>query len=329
MASGPTQWAQSSRWRASVARGYLPRIGHPEQGLSNLVFTTGGFSSGSTLLFTLMRKTGEYHCLYEPLHERLREHLHAGLKVYEHHYHVDNYFAEYRGFTDIDRIFDPRFGNSRLALAATDEYPELYRYLTYLIGSGFSRQPKVLLKFNRASFRLPWLRAAFPKAKVVHIYRDCESQWNSTVKRTQVYLGQKDVGQDSVAFNGMNIATWCDDLAATFPELEASRSQSGFERFSKLWALSLRESTKHADVTVRFEDLTQDYDAVCGRIWDTIGCTADYHPLKRWVVRSEQRAPLTERSNSFMARLGRLGIRLRFEWAKFRVQMKSRQPGAK
>ena len=297
--------------------------------MSNLVFTTGGFSSGSTLLFTLMRKTGEYHCLYEPLHERLREHLHAGLRVYEHHYHVDNYFAEYRGFTEIDRLLDPRFGSSRLALSVGDEDPELYRYLSYLIGSGFARRPKVLLKFNRASFRLGWLRAAFPKAKVVHIYRDCESQWNSTVRRTQVYLGRKDVGQEGVAFNGMNIATWCDDLAATYPELDAARSQTGYERFSTLWALSLRESTRHADLTVRFEDLTQDYESVCGRIWETIGCTADYRPLKQWVVRSEQRAPLQERSNGVLARLDRAAVRLRFEWAKFRVRMRSRQGGTK
>jgi hypothetical protein len=32
--------------------------------LSNLVFLTGGFSSGSTLLFTLFRKSGEFYTLY-------------------------------------------------------------------------------------------------------------------------------------------------------------------------------------------------------------------------------------------------------------------------
>ncbi len=233
--------------------------------LSNLVFTTGAFSSGSTLLFTLLRKSGEYRCFYEPLHERLREHLHAGLRVYDHHYHVDNYFAEYRGLREIDQLSDPRFGTSRLALSASDQAPELYRYLSYLIGNGFAGHPKVMLKFNRASFRLEWLRAAFPQAKVVHIYRDREGQWNSIVRRAQVALGRPDVGQDQVTFNGMNIATWCDDLAATYPELAASQSATGFERFSKLWELSRRESERNSHLTVKFEELTQNFDRVAHR----------------------------------------------------------------
>lgn len=298
-----------------------------ERDLSNLVFTTGGFSSGSTLLFTLLRKTGEFHCLYEPLHERLREHLYAGLRVYEHHYHVDNYFAEYRGFTEIPRLSDPRWGNTRLALSATSEAPELYRYLSYLIGTSFGRHPKVLLKFNRAAFRLAWLRAQFPQAKVVHIWRDCQAQWNSTVRRAQTSYGRQDVGQVSITFDGMNIATWCDDLAATYPELAADRSRTGYERFAKLWELSRSESIKYADLTVRYEDLTGDFEATCSRIWATIGCTTDFLPLKQWVVRPEHQAPLKQRSRNLASRLVGVVDRVRFEYAKLRVRHGNRRRG--
>lgn len=297
-----------------------------ETTLNNLVFTTGGFSCGSTLLFTLLRKSQEFHCLYEPLHERLREHRRAGLRVYEHHYHVDDYFAEYGGFHDLERLFDPKLGTSRLALGAHDEAPELYRYLSYLIGMGFTRRPKVLLKFNRASFRLPWLRSAFPHAIVVHIYRDCESQWQSIVRRTQAYLGQSDVGQDRVTFNGMNVATWCDDLAGTYPELGADQCSGGFERFSRLWDLSRREGIAHAHLTIRFEDLTGDFESVASKLWATLGCTSDYRALERWVVRPEEQQPLVPRSNSLGSRIARLGVRLRFELAKRQVRQAEMRP---
>src|SRR3954453_23020529 len=66
--------------------------------MSNLVFLSGDFCSGSTLLFTLFRKAGAYYCLYEPLHEDILEYLIWPLNVYEHHYFVENYHSEYRGF---------------------------------------------------------------------------------------------------------------------------------------------------------------------------------------------------------------------------------------
>jgi hypothetical protein len=319
----------SSSHRPTIGRIRQTSTDHSEPHLTNLVFATGAFSSGSTLLFTLLRKTGDFHCLYEPLHQRLREHLRAGLRVYEHHYHVDNYFAEYRGFSQLESLFDPAFGQRGLSLSAADDNPELYRYLSYLIGTSFGRRPNVLLKFNRVSFRLPWLRHAFPRAKVIHIYRDRDSQWNSIVQRSQAFFGKQDVEQDKVTFNGMNIASWCDDLAPTYPELAAGESGSGYERFSKLWALSLREGRAHADLTIQFEDLTSNFDEVCGQIWHALGLTSNYLPLKQWVVAPEQRTPLKPRPRTFGSRLVHAGQRARFEYAKFRVRVASREKSPK
>ena len=165
--------------------------------MSDLVFTTGGFSSGSTLLFTVFRKAGEFYCLYEPLHERLMEHRYGNLRAYEHHYFVEEYFSEYRGFTELTHLHAAMAGTN-LFLPATAPAPDLYRYLSYLIGMSFGRNPKVLLKENRLTFRLGWIRAQFPVAKVVHVYRDCDAQWKSTVRRAQAFYGTKDVGQENV-----------------------------------------------------------------------------------------------------------------------------------
>jgi hypothetical protein len=289
--------------------------------LSNLVFLTGGFSSGSTLLVTLFRKSGEFYTLYEPLHERLLEHLYGGMHVYEHHYFVEDYYAEYRGFTAIPRLFDSGFGTTRLSLKAGDEAPELYRYLSYLIGTGFARSPKVLLKENRFPFRLGWLKAKFPEARVIHIHRDCDAQWKSTVRRAQAFFGREDVGQDSVTFNGMNTAGWCDDLSVRYPELAADRSKTGYERFRKLWELELAENRTYADVSVSFEELTRDFETVCGRIWAAVPCASDYRALKQWVVPPDQQETLQVRPHGLKSRLIMAVGRARFRYARLRLAL--------
>src|SRR5262249_39028316 len=137
---------------------------------------------------------GAYHCLYEPLHELLPEYLYWPLRTYEHHFYVRDYFAEYRGFRRIPALFDPAWGTSGLYLPADADAPELHRYLSYLIETAFTRRSKVLLKFNRATFRLAWLRAQFPEATVVHIWRAPEAQWRSVVRRGQAHFGREDIG---------------------------------------------------------------------------------------------------------------------------------------
>ena len=137
--------------------------------MSNLVFLTGDFCSGSTLLFTLFRTTMQYHCLYEPLHPLLREYLIWPLRVDQQHYFATDYFKEYAGFDRVDELFDESWATRNLYLTADSSADDLYRYLNYLIGTAFGRQPRVLLKFKRMNFRLPWLRANFPQAKIVHI----------------------------------------------------------------------------------------------------------------------------------------------------------------
>src|SRR5262245_2642783 len=135
--------------------------------MSNLVFVTGDFCSGSTLLFTLFRKTEQYYCLYEPLHELLLEYLIWPMLPDDHHFHVKSYQSELKGFNRIPELFKPRWGNSGLYLPADAQADELYRYLNYLIGTAFGRAERVMVKENRFTFRMGWLRSKFPHAKVV------------------------------------------------------------------------------------------------------------------------------------------------------------------
>ncbi|MBM2821859.1 MAG: hypothetical protein HW413_605, partial [Thermoleophilia bacterium] len=223
--------------------------------MSNLTIVSGDFSSGTTLLFTLFRNTEGCHCLYEPLHERLLHWLVWPPRVYEGHSYVGAYVDEYRGFSEIPKLFDPAWGVSRLHLGPEDDADELFRYLDYLVDASHTRAPNVVLKENRFTFRLGWLKARFPHAHIVHVWRDRDDQWRSVVRRTQEYLEREDIGQDRPDFMGFRMAAWCDDLAPTYPELAAERSSSGFERFCRLWELSQAEHCRHADVSVELAEL--------------------------------------------------------------------------
>jgi hypothetical protein len=296
--------------------------------MNNLVFISGDFSSGSTLLWTLFRKSGEYYCLYEPLHDKLPEYLLSGHRAYEHHYFVDDYFTEYKGFTAIFDLLKPEWGYSGLYLPATAAAPELYRYFCYLIGTSFGRASKVLIKENRLTFRLGWVRANFPGAKILHIYRQREKQWASIVRRAQEYLGKEDVGQGQVSFAGMSIAQWCEDLKDRYPELRAECSKTGFERFSKLWEASYAENRRHADLSIDYGELTHDFEKVAREIQRCVGCQYDWTQLKHLVVPPEKQKPIEISPKGFKKRIARLVDRAETKQARLRLKLRSLLRGA-
>jgi hypothetical protein len=273
--------------------------------MSNLIFISGDFSSGSTLLFTLFRKTNEFCCLFEPLHQNLPEFLIWSPRVYEHHFFVEDYFWEYKGFTKIPALHKRRWGLKKFCLSPEEKENDLYRYLSYLVGTAFGRHAKVVLKFNRATFRLGWLRAKFPQAKIVNIYRNREDQWNSIVRRVQTHFGREDGEQEDVMFNGFNIADWCEDLKTTFPQLDARASKTGYDRYCKLYELSGAENERYADVSIDYWELTHNFETTCERIWEIVECTADIAPLKQFVILPEKQKPLPVR---------RSGIKMQLEY---------------
>lgn len=94
--------------------------------MDRLVFISGDFSSGSTLLWLLFRKTGGFHCLYEPLHERLREFMIYPLRSYEHHFFSENYHSEYKGYKEVFKLHTSAWGRSDFYLEKDSEASDLY-----------------------------------------------------------------------------------------------------------------------------------------------------------------------------------------------------------
>ena len=288
--------------------------------MSNTVFISGDFSSGTTLLFTLFRALDEFHCLYEPLHERLLDYLIHPLRPDErHHPFVDSYFAEYKGFREIPRLFNPEWGVSGLHLSSTAPAEDLHRYWSYLIGTALGHKPKVALKENRIVFRLGWLRARFPQAKIIHIYRDREEQWKSIVSRGQEYLAREDIGQRSVNFTGFNVARWCEDLKVQYPELDAKHFTSGYDRFSALWALSFAEHRRYADISVDLNELVDDFGPTCRRLSECVGMDFDVARLEPLVLRPEQRKKVSVGATGLSGRLTKLLDKVGRKYAKVRL----------
>ena len=294
----------------------------------SVVFISGEFGSGTTLLFTLFRKTSDFHCLYEPLRQRLPYDLFWPTPVYEHHFFVDDYLTEYKGFRDLIKLFRTEWATSRLHLEPEDAADDLHRYLSYLIGMSFVRAPNVALKDNLLTFRLGWLRARFPDARILHVYRDPERQWNSLVRRSQRYVGREDIGQEKPDYGGFSLAAMCEDLAPSYPELEVNNFHSGYERFLKLMELSRKQHERHAHVSVDYDELRSDFDAACERMSAGLGVRLDAAQLRPYVVENPEVAkPLGATFHGSRARLARLVDRGGRRYAEMRVRWAARDGG--
>jgi hypothetical protein len=132
--------------------------------------------------------------------------------------------------------------------------------------------------------------------------------------------GRTDVGQDSPGFNGMGIATWCDDLAPHFPELHAEACTSGYARFRRLWELSAAENRKHADLSIAYEDLTTRFGHVFGDLWEAAGGSSDWRRLEQWVVPPARQRPIRD-PNRLARKLARAYDRVRWRYAEARVRL--------
>jgi Sulfotransferase family len=293
--------------------------------MSNVVFVTGDFCSGSTAVFTLFRQTGKYYCLYEPLHELMQEFLVYGLRPdpQDNHFFLDSYYDEFKGFTHARALHNPKWGASQLHIPPEADADDLHRYISYLLGSALGRAPRVMFKENRLPFRLGWIRAKFPAAKIVHIHRPKEDQWRSILRRVQQYKGREDVGQDKPTFNGFNIATWCDDLKPVYPELDIKNFTSGFDRFSALWRLSFEENRKHSDISIDYRDLQRDFVNTSERLWQCLGVTGiDTPALEKFIVKQEGKGAAAQRGWVMRARdlIDRAGRK----YARARVRAEAR-----
>lgn len=253
----PHQYGQLATTAGPVPAGAVP------------IFITARFRSGSTFLWQLFSRIDNTTCYYEPLNEAqwfIKNRNNA--RVDATHIGVDDYRDEYAGMEDLGEFFDPRWAFHSLYMDEFAHNPNMERYIAELIGRAKGR---AVLQFNRVDFRLPWLRAHFPQAKILHLYRHPREQWMSIVgKGARINPTEAISPEQTSASDGFYTLEWARDLRHAFPFLEPA-GKHPYELHYMLWRLSYTYGRTYSDVSICYEELISDFEKVAAGMFDAVG----------------------------------------------------------
>ncbi|WP_339722122.1 sulfotransferase [uncultured Paraglaciecola sp.] len=219
----------------------------------DIIFITSRFRSGSTLLWNLFRQTQQCTTFYEPFNERKWfAPKTRGDNVDSTHRGVDDYWTEFNGMEDLESLYNEDWIRENLLMDESSVNSNMKEYIEQLI----KRAPKrPVLQFNRVDFRLPWLKHNFPKAKILHLYRNPRNQWLSFL------TDQKRMSKENVETtykDAFYLDLWCDDLYKHFAILDRDITTHPYQRFYYIWKLSYLYGQHYSDMSMSFEELTTD-----------------------------------------------------------------------
>lgn len=213
-----------------------------------VLFISARFRSGSTLLWHIFREIKGVKAYLEPCHETLPEYIQLQAESPQAHMSLDNYWQEYWDCLDeLPNFHSFNFGIKHLYMNGWDEYPELERYINFLITKAKDRM--AVLQFNRMDFRLPWLKAKFPQVPILHLYRNPRDQWYSSIQKAP-----SDHWEDP-HYDHFNALKWSGLLSPVFPLLVSSSIKHSYERSYYLWRISKLLGETYADRSISYEDL--------------------------------------------------------------------------
>lgn len=217
------------------------------------VFVTARFRTGSTFLWQLLSAANGVTAYYEPLNERRWFLPDEAAGTDPTHRGVTSYAANYAGLGHLDRHFRRAWTEHRLVMDASSSDRPLQRYLDGLIEAAPPDRLPVL-QFNRVDFRLPWLKAHWPAARLVHLYRDPRDQWASSLGH---HSPPADVTLAGFApYDGFYLRPWVRDLRLSLEPLRDLDGEHPYLAFMVLWYLSYLYGRHHADLSLAYEDVT-------------------------------------------------------------------------
>ena len=221
------------------------------------IFIVGRFRSGTSALWNIYDQTPGHCAFYEPCHDGLIAHIHA-TKPKPSHKHVKHYWSSYEPIMQaVEQLHLPAFGISRLLLEADETWPALRDYLQLLIDAALERNERPILQFNRMDFRLPWLQANFPTAKIVYISRNSREQWVSMVSHLPPI-----VQDHPLVLDAYELTEWSCALSRELPVLADPSIATSYERALLLWQLSQWMGERMADVCLSLESDLQPPHAI-------------------------------------------------------------------
>jgi hypothetical protein len=246
------------------------------------IFITGRFRSGSTLLWNIFRQLPAYTAYYEPLNERRWfDRAARGAHTDETHRRVDDYWREYDALSDLSGDYREDWIRRDLLMTTSHWDPALRRYIDALIDRA---EGQAVLQFNRVDFRLPWLKAAYPHARIIHLFRHPRDQWVSTLHGEQF-----PIDGDLSAFANADkfyLMMWARDLKKYFPFLDDNQQCHPYRIFYWIWKLSYLFGRTYSNASIAFESLVQHPRQALEQLFATLQiCVDDYDPLLSVVER--------------------------------------------
>jgi hypothetical protein len=240
-----------------------PQTGEQGEGV---IFISSRFRSGSTLLWNIFRNAEGYTSLYEPFNERQWFNPKTrGDGVDSTHRGVTDYWREYQNMEDLTPLYNEDWIRSELLLDDKSHNPAMKQFIDKMIELSPNRP---VLQFNRIDFRLPWLKAQYPKAKFIHLYRHPRDQWCSFLTDKQKM--NKDDVQHTYE-DGFYLNSWCHDLSQHFPFLSAKQTPHPYMRFYYLWKLSYLYGKQYSDLSISYESLVTDTENVLADMLALVG----------------------------------------------------------
>lgn len=247
----------------------LPRAARKTPALrSDIIFISARFRSGSTLLWNLFRSLPGFTAYYEPFNERRWfDPSTRGGHTDPTHLNVDDYWREYDGLGELARWWDPSWHDRHLFLPAGAWQPDMKRFVEALV----ERAPgRPVLQFNRVDLRLPWLRAEFPSATILHLYRHPRDQWCSALLDPSSFRST-DPPEAFAGHDHFYVRVWARDLKHSFPFLDERREVHPYRTFYFLWKLSYLFGRRYADHSLGFEGLVGEPEPTLAQLGEALG----------------------------------------------------------